>query len=413
MEFSESVNCLKCFVANETFETNETFGDCMKPKNPFSPSFPVDPEYFVNRTKIIDSFKIAVDRSLKTTHPTPDNMAILGEWGVGKSSVLKKFEWLCAKEFKDRKIFSALVELVPVACTDFDNLAKKIIDDIDRNIIAKSTIPLKARNKIKEWRIKSVNAFGIGAERKNKVENPATVLKNSLLDLWEIIEKEGGDTMMIMLDDLHYLSENYSEGLYDLRGIFQNLPKHGCNFIVVVSGKKELFADIRELAEPLSRFFNIKHTLDVFGSKETKDAILKPIDKTGLDLKINHDVIERIHELTRGHPFFIHFIMRELVSMKGSGRITMKYFNEAYKELQKMIEKEKFEIDFLIASPKEKEILSEAAKLNEVFSPSEIKLEYIRKQLGLLVEKNLLKKHERGEYSLYHPLFKEYLKKQL
>lgn len=384
----------------------------MKPINPFSPSYPVDPEFFVNRTGIIDSFKIAVDRSVKTTHPTPDNIAILGEWGVGKSSVLKKFEWICAKEFEDRKIFSALVELVPVACTDFNNLAIKIIDDIDRNMIAKSTISLKVRNKIKEWRVKSVNAFGIGAERKSKIENPATLLKNSLLDLWEIVEKEGGDTMIIMLDDLHYLSEGYSEGLYDIRGIFQNLPKHGCNFMVVVSGKKELFVDIRELAEPLSRFFNIKHTLYSFEPKETKDAILKPIKKTSLDLKIDDAVIERIHELTKGHPFFIHFILRELVSMKGSGRITMTYFNEVYKELQKMIEKEKFDIDFSIASPKEKEILLKAAKLDEVFSPSEIKLEYVRKQLGLLVEKNLLKKHERGEYSIYHPLFRDYLLRQ-
>jgi len=61
-------------------------------ENPFSPAFPVNPKYFVNRTEIIDSFRRAFDRSTRTETPTPDNIAILGDWGIGKTSVLRKFE---------------------------------------------------------------------------------------------------------------------------------------------------------------------------------------------------------------------------------------------------------------------------------------------------------------------------------
>ncbi|MCW3130372.1 MAG: hypothetical protein N2V75_09790 [Methanophagales archaeon] len=60
----------------------------MSKENPFSPAFPVNPKYFVNRIEIIDSFKRAFDRSTKTETPTPDNIAILGDWGIGKTSVL-------------------------------------------------------------------------------------------------------------------------------------------------------------------------------------------------------------------------------------------------------------------------------------------------------------------------------------
>jgi len=54
----------------------------MSKENPFSPAFPVNPKYFVNRIEIIDSFKRAFDRSTKTETPTPDNIAILGDWGI-------------------------------------------------------------------------------------------------------------------------------------------------------------------------------------------------------------------------------------------------------------------------------------------------------------------------------------------
>lgn len=382
----------------------------MLSKNPFSPTFPVNPEYFVNRVEVIDSFRTAVGRSVKTRLPTPDNIAILGEWGLGKSSLLRKFETLCAEDFEDRKIFSALVELIPASCTSFNQLAAKIIDDVDRNITAKTALPLKARNKIKEWRINSINAFGLHAERKEKTEqHPATALRNSLVELWRIVEGMGGDTMLLMLDDLHYLSEKYPDGLYDLRGIFQGLPRDGCNFIVIVTGKKELFAEIRELAEPLSRFFNIKHSLSPFGLEETKAAITKPIKLAGLNIIIEDNVLKKIHELTRGHPFFIHFIMRELVTIKERGKITESDFDGAYETIQKTMEREKFDIDFSIASPKEKQVLLEAAKLDDLFSPSDIKTKGARLQLSFLLKKNLLMKHERGEYSLYHPLFREYL----
>jgi hypothetical protein len=49
-------------------------------ENPFSPAFPVNPKYFVNRTEIIDSFRRAFDRSTRTETPTPDNRIIQFEF---------------------------------------------------------------------------------------------------------------------------------------------------------------------------------------------------------------------------------------------------------------------------------------------------------------------------------------------
>lgn len=72
--------------------------------------------------------------------------------------------------------------------------------------------------------------------------------------------------------------------------------------------------------------------------------------------------------------------------------------------------REKFIVDFSAASVKEKEILKIAAALfDDTFTPQNIKIKGVRNYLRLLTNKNLVVKHERGEYSLYHPLFKRFL----
>lgn len=323
--------------------------------------------------------------------------------------MLRKFESIAIEEFKERRAFSAIVELIPTACNSFGSFTARVIDDIDRNFNVQASVLARIRREIRNWRIKSVSIGRIELERVGE-KSDAAAFKDTLLDLWKILEKSRIDTALLMLDDLHYLSERYPDGLYDLRGIFQGLPRHGCNFILCTTGKRELFSEIRELAEPLGRLFNIKHALSPFDLEETAKAIRKPLRLSGLNLTLEDDVITRIHELTAGHPFFIHFIMRELVGLKEEGTIDLKYFDENYPSIEKIMEREKFEVDFSIASEKERRILLEMARLPEGFSPSDIKIKNARTQLRFLLKKNLIIKHDRGEYSLYHPLFKEFLK---
>lgn len=379
---------------------------------PFSPSYPVDPQYFVNRSEILTAFRHAISRSIKTKYPTPDNIAILGNWGIGKTSVLKKFEAIALEEFPKRQVFCSMVELMPVSCDSFSAFADKVIDDIERNFIAKSSLIVKLRNELQKWHALSVGISGIAsAGRKIRSKSPATDFKNNLINLWKMLEKLGVDTAIIMLDDLYYLADQCPSALYDLRAIFQGLPRHGCNFMLCCTGKIEMFSRIRELAEPLSRFFNIKYSLSAFSYDETKAAILTPIEKSGIDIKIDEAIIMKIYNLSAGHPFFIHFIMRELLVLNESKKIIDSAFGKLYPKVREAMDREKFGIDYSIASSKEKEILEKAACLpSNTFTPQEIKVKGGRQYFRTLVNKNLIIKHDRGEYSLYHSLFKEYLR---
>lgn len=68
----------------------------IKIKNPFSPGQAVDPQFFAGRAKEIKRF-LSYLNSAK--YGNPMNLAVLGERGIGKSSLLRKYENL-AKEQK-------------------------------------------------------------------------------------------------------------------------------------------------------------------------------------------------------------------------------------------------------------------------------------------------------------------------
>jgi len=383
----------------------------LEESNPFSPTFPVNPKYFANRKDILSSFRKSFDRSKKTERPTPDNIAILGDCGVGKTSVLRKFEAIALEEFKDRKVFSAIIGFTPISCNSFNSIFQKVVDEISGNFVTNTPVTTEMRNEIKDWRTKSIGA-GTKAESEGakRDESATRIFRDALIELWKILEKRGIDTGLLMLDDAHYLIIGCPDALSEIRTLFQELPKNGCNFILCITGRGDIFSDVKGHNGIFATFFNIKYTLNPFKLNEVRDALLTPLKMSGLDLTVNESVIEKIHDLTMGCPVFINFIMRELVCLKEKGRITLGDFEKNYRTIITSMGAERFQSDFSIASSKEREILLAMSKLSDRFSPSDISIKDARSHLRFLIKKGLIVKHERGKYSLYHPFFKEYLR---
>ncbi|MEW6528637.1 MAG: P-loop NTPase fold protein [Candidatus Micrarchaeota archaeon] len=380
--------------------------------NPFSAKHPINPEYFVNRTEILEAFKGDLEFSINASPPKPENVAITGRWGYGKTSLLKKFESIA---LQDQRVFTAYVEVIPTFCNDFHDFSIRVRDEIERSfkVSSKSLLTKLKSDIIPNWRIKTID-LGLGElERTERGKSHVTTFEDSLIELWKILKQNKIKLMLLMVDDLQYLATAYPDGLYDLRGIFQKLAMDGCNIMLVISGPETLF-QIKDFAEPFARFFN-RHNLSTFDFTETKKAIVKPIEISSINIKVDEDIIKKIHELTKGHPYFIHFIMHYLVEYRQSGRIDIGFFKDSYEKIAKHLAREKFDYDFMSkATDKEREILLKIAKNPvEIFEPSKIKTPNVRKYLRLLTEKELLIQLERGRYTLYHPLFREYLRSNL
>lgn len=373
-------------------------------ENPFSPRHPINPKYFINREEILAN----LEKSLKTTAeseiPKPDNIALLGRWGIGKTSTLRKF---CDSAVNDTgvKTFISHIELTPVSCRDVKSFLIKTLEDMEKNSLSELSLYGHIRKELSEWRRVSEN-YAINPTEDN---NLFSRFEDALKDLWfGILKPFGINAAVLMFDNLHYLVKGNEGVFYDIKSMFQRLSFDGCNYMLLITGCENLL-DNGDLSE-IQRFFD-RYRLGLFNLSETRDAILKPVELSGLDVTLDDSVIERVYDLTRGYPYFIHFIMRDLIDLKRAGRITEDFLDECWPKISGHLRREKFEDEVRSVSPSERKILFQMAKLphNEI-APAQIGVNGKGTLLKRLETRGLLLKPERGVYSIYHPLFKEYLR---
>ncbi len=95
--------------------------------------------------------------------------------------------------------------------------------------------------------------------------------------------------------------------------------------------------------------------------------------------------------------------------------IGLKEFQDAWPAIEHSCGKRIFSQKFQVASEKERQLMVTIAKTKKVFvSPTEFKTfgRGVAELFSRLEDKELLLKHDRGKYSLFHPMFAEFLRHQ-
>jgi len=372
--------------------------------NPYITEYPADPKFFAGRKEELNVLKKALNDTIYSKPPTPHNIATIGDWGVGKTSLLNKFITIAT----DLKCSTCKITLTPEKCKDMNSLVYNTIDEIHNSLWKSGDVPAKIKEKVSEWKVDSLKILGIEIKREEKVRpTPSTILKNRLIELWEKV-KENVSAIAIAYDDLHYLASSYPDGLYDIRGVFQDLREYRCRFMLLITASLDVFSRIRGISEPLMRFFDYLE-LRPFTIDETTDAINLPLREKGIDVEFNDDVIRVIQEKTGGHPYFVMFFAHDLFEYKQKGKITREFFTSVYDKIFSHLSAARFIKDIAIASEKEKMVLRKMATKDIIEVKELKKISNVGVHLKRLEEKNLTIKLSKGRYTLYHPLFREYL----
>jgi len=387
-------------------------------KNPFNAQGPSDPKYYANRQKLLNSFKETVESVKESRGVTkPVNLAIMGRWGIGKTSTLYKFKDILANDCKNAKVFSSIISLKPASCSDADTFCITILEALYRDYKTTAKLSDKIKNFIKNelddlenWKITKVS-ISPEFERKPKTIR-AVNFKDSLLRFWKQLESNNFDLAIMMLDDIQYALTENAELLYNLRTDMQALSAEGARFMFIITGPMSIYPEMSDKAEPFTRLFE-KFPLESFDLNGTRELIEKPLNAEQIDLTILQEVVKQIHNITEGHPYFVILVMRDLVNKKHDGIISLKEFTQMYPDLTEHFAKVKFDDDFNKATDAEKEVLYKMAKNSkEELNPRESGREGSAKLLERLVKKELVIKIARGKYKLYNKLFKEYLRKK-
>lgn len=367
--------------------------------NPYITEFPTTPNFFAGREKELNMFMNGLEETIMSDPPSPHNIATVGDWGIGKTSFLNK----CLEIAREKDCFVCKITLTPEKCNNMEGFVYNAIDEVHR-AIWDSSLPTKIKENISKWKLQSFSLMGIELKRTETIKpSVATQFKNSLIELWKNLSKV--PAALIMYDDLHYLANNYPDGLYDLRGIVQELREFDCRYMLIVTGSSDMFSKIRGISEPLMRFFE-HFELNPFDLEETREAIEKPLKNKGINLMVSRGVIKEIYNKTQGHPYFVMFFAHNLFEYKPTGIIDMKLYNSVHNKIFEHLSATRFIKDFAIASDMEKEVLSKLSSKEGVIP----RIKNVRTLLKRLEDKKLIIRTGRGKYSLYHPLFKEYLR---
>ena len=377
--------------------------------NPFNPKYPVRPEFFANRQNEIERFRRDFKRTIDSK--LPENIAILGDWGVGKSSLAYKFMDIGAKS--NVKALSSGFG-VPRTIKDVGEFCYLLLYKLNQDLITSKGISSRLKDELLLWRTDQLKLgpFTMQRNEKETPKIPITHLHSGLIDMWKSLHREGVEAVVLVVDDLHHLLQAVKGGILDVRSIFQDLPRYNCNYQLVITGYKALFSEIRELAEPMGRFFNT-YEIKEFNKNEAKELINTPIRAAGLDIKVTEDASDFVYEKTKGNPYFVSFFMQMLVEERKKGVIDVQFIKDRVSKIMSELEREKFEKDMSIASEFERRVLKKMIDKQEIVRLKDLctgkDKTKVAKALNRLVEKNLVVKVNRGEYKLYHPLFKEYL----
>ena len=368
------------------------------------PNFPVRPEEFVGRRRQIETFCQALQQGLEAGRTA--SFAILGDWGIGKSSLLLKFAALSSQPS-----FAMLPVFISASgdVGDYLRLAENLLDKFTDALLAVPTMQALLRVELRNWRLKRVNLGGFALERESPrlfLSSGSSLLRHKLKEAWNhFLPQARLNGAIFFLDDLQNITSiSKSDLALTIRDQFQSLGIESMNYSVCFSAKPDYFAETKGLADPAVRFYT-KFYLERFTLDETLDYARSVFD---LSLDTSATVAAWLHEKTLGHPFFLAFICKYLTTT--AGQIQPDKLEPIWPAIFDQLGREKFRSDVSQLSAREFEFVRRFANLSEnELATQHYTGKFRREYFARLVEKGLLIRAGRGRYKLYHPLFREFL----
>jgi hypothetical protein len=368
------------------------------------PNFPVQPDEFIGRRPEIEAFRLALQQGLLTGRTS--SFAVLGDWGLGKSSLLLKFAAMSAEPtFGVLPVFLSAPKDTP----DYLRLAECLLNKSAEALANVPTLQARLRSELQNWRLERATWGGMALDREARpffLSSGSALLRHTLTDAWRrFVQPAHLKGAIFFLDDLHNITSLSKADLaLILRDQFQSFGIESLNYSVCFSARADYFSWVRSLAEPAVRFYERLY-LAPFTLEETTEYVQVVFESQPSKTR---ELSKWLYKKTLGHPYFLAFISRQLLARaRGSpAESPARLWPETFRQL----EREKFSSDLAQLSEKEIELLLAAAKSHGLeFPPAQFVKRSRYEYFSGLIEKGLLIHTARGRYKLYHPLFKLFL----
>ncbi len=280
-------------------------------ESPFSPGKPVSVEYFVARSEEIQR----LDRAVKQTKGgSNQNLFIMGERGIGKSSLAGIIHYLAEKEhdFIGSHCYLGGVRTL-------ETMTRVIFQRLFQELTDKSLFE-KLREVFGQY-IRGVTLFGFGVDFTKNESELLTLLENFQPAVRKVYDtvKDTKKGLVLILDDLNGITTipEFSEFLKsfvdELATARDSLP-----LLLILVGIPERRDDLIKHQPSVARIFDIIE-LRPMSEAESQEFFTNTFDKQGMS--IEPEALSLMVRLSGGFPMLMHEVGDAIFWKDGDGNI--------------------------------------------------------------------------------------------
>lgn len=394
--------------------------------NPFRPGAGHQPPYLAGReAERREFFRLLLQRTIT------ENMVLTGLRGVGKTVLLELFKPIAIKE----GWLWIGTDLSESASINEDNIAIRICTDLS---IVTSDLVIAT---------KEIRGMGFGGQlelleqrlnyqtlKQLYIDTPGLSLdklKAVLEIVWRAVsESESTNGIVFAYDEAQNLSDQRSKDQYPLSLLldtFQSIQRKGLPLMLVFTGLPTLFPKLVEARTYAERMFRVVF-LKSLNEKESRDAILRPIEDTNCPIRLSNESVCTITEMSGGYPYFIQFVCREVYDAFIQKTHKGEKASVPVEEIEQKLDSDFFAGRWARPTDRQRELLSVIAMLpnsDEEFTVQEVvelstkvldksfSNSHVNQMLATLSNQGLVFKNRHGKYSFAVPLMGRFIKRQL
>ena len=364
--------------------------------NPFRPGSGIFPPLLSGRES---HTAMLAARVARTREGHPQHTALLGEWAIGKTTLL--MHWRRRLEAAGDRV--VLTMAYPQSRDDFlTGLTSAVAAKADDGWAAKLDLEVGLDVGVAEARLRKP-AREVEKELRTALQRAAKVADHQ--------------TLVVMVDDVDLVASP-GDTLLQLRAIALELYATDVAIAFVVSASPGLFGSIRGAHEPLVRFFE-PISLGALDATAAAEAITKPLTETSITF--DDEVVAEIVELASGRPYYLQKLAYFAFDVAERGHVGPAELAVAFERAFASVSQEIFAARWSSMAPVERQVVSVVAAADVARPSGEIEAEATRHGVAPPATRQALRRlaarghidrlanGQRGRYEITDRLFRRYL----
>ena len=364
--------------------------------NPFTPQSGWEPRVFGGREENLSLFKSSLDEAISVRS---NHLVVLGEWGIGKTSLLKQFRRVAQESG------------YPACMCSISRFTKR-----DK--------PLDAIYLIAEEMLMGFPKAGLNPERfmglfskKKSLIQAQTQFTKFLLEIWKTLDIK---LVVVLVDDLQNLLP-ISNTIDILRAVLsKDEIIHNTRFLFVLSSTPTGWSMFVDKHDPVGRFFRKRLNVENLDKDDVMKIVNRTLEDTGVEF--SETIKNSIFEYTGGHPYEVQLLSSHLYDGQIEGKVVDETWGNAFSNTLKELGRDYFNTLLNKASDREKDLLRILADEVRPLSIKDFRemmivgrhakkfpIANIKNFLYRLEEKGIIGRYQKGNFNIPDRMFREFI----